>query len=163
VSVWRPPEARGQDVRRQRQGFPEAREWSEQQHMGPARDCECRTSALDWQTRLKDFPPRLLGTEHQRFTGSVVCRSHYEEGKSTVNSGKNLPFPVGNKWSLPSAFGFLKNSLIALLCLCDLLHESIAVEQVRHSSVSYLTRGAIQVRAFASCLACSRAAIGNVR
>lgn len=42
-----------------RQGFPEARE--SEQHMGPARDGECWTGALEQQTRLMDFPPRLLG------------------------------------------------------------------------------------------------------
>ncbi|XP_055989323.1 cytochrome c oxidase subunit 7C, mitochondrial-like [Sorex fumeus] len=31
----------------------------------------------------------------RRFTTSVVCRSHHEEGP-----GKNLPFSVQNKWQL---------------------------------------------------------------
>ncbi|XP_072868118.1 cytochrome c oxidase subunit 7C, mitochondrial-like [Chlorocebus sabaeus] len=37
----------------------------------------------------------MLGQSVQRFTTSVVCRSHYEEGP-----GKNLPFSVENKWAL---------------------------------------------------------------
>ncbi|XP_034843173.1 cytochrome c oxidase subunit 7C, mitochondrial-like [Mirounga leonina] len=37
----------------------------------------------------------MLGQSIRRFTTSVVCRSHYEEGP-----GKNLPFSVENKWRL---------------------------------------------------------------
>ncbi|XP_045680034.1 cytochrome c oxidase subunit 7C, mitochondrial-like [Phyllostomus hastatus] len=37
----------------------------------------------------------MLGQSIQRFTTSVVPRSHYKEGP-----GKNLPFPVKNKWWL---------------------------------------------------------------
>ncbi|XP_047401664.1 cytochrome c oxidase subunit 7C, mitochondrial-like [Sciurus carolinensis] len=37
----------------------------------------------------------MLGQSIQRFTTSVVCWSHYEEGP-----GKNLPFSVENKWRL---------------------------------------------------------------
>ncbi|CAD7682758.1 unnamed protein product [Nyctereutes procyonoides] len=39
----------------------------------------------------------MLGQSIQRFTTSVVCRSHRvcEEG-----SGKNRAFSVGNKWQL---------------------------------------------------------------
>ncbi|XP_051005024.1 cytochrome c oxidase subunit 7C, mitochondrial-like [Acomys russatus] len=35
----------------------------------------------------------MLGQSNQRFTTSVVCRSHSEEGL-----GKNLPLSMGNKW-----------------------------------------------------------------
>ncbi|XP_036691593.1 cytochrome c oxidase subunit 7C, mitochondrial-like [Balaenoptera musculus] len=35
----------------------------------------------------------MLGQSTQRFTTSVIHRSHYEEGP-----GKNLPFSVENKW-----------------------------------------------------------------
>uniref|UniRef100_A0A8C3X143 Cytochrome c oxidase subunit 7C, mitochondrial n=1 Tax=Catagonus wagneri TaxID=51154 RepID=A0A8C3X143_9CETA len=35
----------------------------------------------------------MLGQSIQRFTTSVVRRSHYEEGP-----GKNLPFSVENQW-----------------------------------------------------------------
>ncbi|XP_035583802.1 cytochrome c oxidase subunit 7C, mitochondrial-like [Zalophus californianus] len=37
----------------------------------------------------------MLGQSIWRFTTSVVCRSHYEEGL-----GKNWPFLVENKWQL---------------------------------------------------------------
>ncbi|XP_035296468.1 cytochrome c oxidase subunit 7C, mitochondrial [Cricetulus griseus] len=37
----------------------------------------------------------MLGQSVQRFTTSVVRRSHYEDGL-----GKNLPFSVENKWQL---------------------------------------------------------------
>ncbi|XP_033039103.1 cytochrome c oxidase subunit 7C, mitochondrial-like [Trachypithecus francoisi] len=37
----------------------------------------------------------MLGQSIQRFTTSVVRRSHYEEGP-----GKNLPFSVETKWAL---------------------------------------------------------------
>ncbi|XP_044802753.1 cytochrome c oxidase subunit 7C, mitochondrial-like [Bubalus kerabau] len=37
----------------------------------------------------------MLGQSIQRFTTSVVRRSHCEEGP-----GKNLPFSVENKWRL---------------------------------------------------------------
>ncbi|KAM5334793.1 cytochrome c oxidase subunit 7C, mitochondrial-like [Glossophaga mutica] len=37
----------------------------------------------------------MLGQSIWRFTTSVVCRNHYEEGP-----GKNLPFSVENKWRL---------------------------------------------------------------
>uniref|UniRef100_A0A5F9DT60 Cytochrome c oxidase subunit 7C, mitochondrial n=1 Tax=Oryctolagus cuniculus TaxID=9986 RepID=A0A5F9DT60_RABIT len=37
----------------------------------------------------------MLGQSIQRFTASVVHRSHYEEGP-----GKNLPLSVENNWRL---------------------------------------------------------------
>uniref|UniRef100_A0A667GDY6 Cytochrome c oxidase subunit 7C, mitochondrial n=1 Tax=Lynx canadensis TaxID=61383 RepID=A0A667GDY6_LYNCA len=37
----------------------------------------------------------VLGQSIQKFTTSVVHRSHHEEGP-----GKNLPFSVENKWRL---------------------------------------------------------------
>ncbi|XP_050653544.1 cytochrome c oxidase subunit 7C, mitochondrial-like [Macaca thibetana thibetana] len=37
----------------------------------------------------------MLSESIRRFTTSVVCRSHSEEGP-----GKNLPFSVENKWTL---------------------------------------------------------------
>ena len=37
----------------------------------------------------------MLRQSIQRFTTSVVHRSHYEEGP-----GKNIPFSVENKWRL---------------------------------------------------------------
>ncbi|KAK7823694.1 hypothetical protein U0070_003346 [Myodes glareolus] len=39
--------------------------------------------------------PCWAGVSVWRFTTSVVCRSHREEGP-----GKNLPFSVENKWQL---------------------------------------------------------------
>ncbi|XP_025787273.1 cytochrome c oxidase subunit 7C, mitochondrial-like [Puma concolor] len=47
------------------------------------------------EERTPNFQQRYAGTEHRRFTTSVVRRSHYEEGP-----GKNLPFSVENKWWL---------------------------------------------------------------
>ncbi|XP_043827892.1 cytochrome c oxidase subunit 7C, mitochondrial-like [Dromiciops gliroides] len=37
----------------------------------------------------------MFGQSLRRFSTSLVCRSHYEEGP-----GKNLPFSVENKWWL---------------------------------------------------------------
>ena len=37
----------------------------------------------------------MLGQSIRRFTTSVVCQSHYEEGP-----GKNIPFSVEKKWRL---------------------------------------------------------------
>jgi cytochrome c oxidase subunit 7c len=37
----------------------------------------------------------MLGQSIQRFTASVVCWSHYEEGP-----GKNIPLSVDNKWQV---------------------------------------------------------------
>ncbi|XP_036599397.1 cytochrome c oxidase subunit 7C, mitochondrial-like [Trichosurus vulpecula] len=37
----------------------------------------------------------MLGQSLRRFSTSLVCRSHYEEGL-----GKNLPFSMENKWRL---------------------------------------------------------------
>ncbi|KAB0345200.1 hypothetical protein FD754_022126 [Muntiacus muntjak] len=37
----------------------------------------------------------MLGQSIRRFTTSVVCRSHYEEGP-----GKNIPFSVENRLRL---------------------------------------------------------------
>uniref|UniRef100_A0A2K6FA20 Cytochrome c oxidase subunit 7C, mitochondrial n=1 Tax=Propithecus coquereli TaxID=379532 RepID=A0A2K6FA20_PROCO len=49
----------------------------------------------------------MLAQSIQRFTTSVVRRSHYDEGPR-----KNLPFSVRNKWRFATPFFTVRHQLL---------------------------------------------------